>query len=51
MKTHRYTQLFLYCSGGELSVNCVCPTLEMEESKEEQRGVVRFLLTEGAATR
>ena len=42
--------LFLYCSGGERSVMCVRPVLEMEASKEEQRGVVRFLVAEGAAT-
>ena len=48
MKTHRSTKLFLYCSGGERSVKCVRPALEMEASKEEQRGVVHFLLTEGA---
>ena len=40
MKTHISTQLFLYCSGGENSVKCVRPALEMEASKEEQRGVV-----------
>ena len=51
MKTHRSTQLFLYCSGGERSVKCVRPALEMEASKEGQRGVVRFLVAEGAATR
>ena len=42
MKTHRPTQLFLYCSGGERSVKRVRPALETEASKEEQRGVVRF---------
>ena len=41
----------VYCSGGERSVKCVHPALEMEASKEEQRGVVRFLVAEGAATR
>ena len=51
MKTHKYTQYFLYCYGGERTVKCVCPALEMEESKEEQRGVVRFLVAEGARTR
>ena len=51
MKTHKSTQLFLYCSGGERSVKSVRPALEVEESKEEQRGVVRFLVAEGAATR
>ena len=51
MKTHRSTQLFIYCSGGERSVKCVRSALEMEASKEEQRGVVRFLVVEGAATR
>ena len=51
MKTHRTTQLFVYCSGGERSVKCVRPALEMEASKEEQRGVVHFLLAEGAASR
>ena len=50
MKTHRSTQLFLYCSGGESSVKCVRTALEMETSKEEQRGVVRFLVAGGAAT-
>ena len=51
MNTHRYTQFFLYCSGGESTVECVRPALEMEASKEEQRSVVRFLVDEGAATR
>ena len=51
MKTYRSMQVFLYCSGGERSVKCVRPALEMEASKEEQRGVVRFLVAEGAATR
>ena len=51
MKTHRSTQLFYYCSGGEHSVKCISPALEMEASKEEQRGVVRFLVGEGAGTR
>ena len=51
MKTHGSTQFFLYCSGGERSVKCVRPTLEMEESKEEQRGAVRFLVVEVVATR
>ena len=50
MKTHRST-LFLYCSGGERNVKCVRPALEMEVSKEEQRGVVPFLVADGAATR
>ena len=40
MKTHRFTKLFLYCFGGERSVKCVRPALEMEARKEEQRGVV-----------
>ena len=51
MKTHTSTQLFLYCSGGERSVMCVSPALEMVASKEVQRGVVCFLVAEGAATR
>ena len=51
MKTRRSTQLFPYCSGGEHSAKCVRPALEMVASKEEQRGVVRFLVAEGAATR
>ena len=46
MKTHRSIQLFLYFSGGEFSVKCVRPALEMEAS-----GVVRFLVAEGAKTR
>ena len=51
MKTHKSTQLFRYCSGGERSVKCVRPALETEASKEEQRGVVRFLVVEWAGTR
>ena len=51
MKTYRPTQLFLYCSGGDHSVKCVRPVLEMEPSKEEQRGVVHFLLAQGIGTR
>ena len=39
-----------YCSGSELGVKCVHPALEMEASKEEQRGVVRFLVAQGAGT-
>ena len=50
MKTRKSTQLFLYCSTGEHSLKCVRPALEMEASKEEQRGVVRFLVAECAAT-
>ena len=50
MKTHRSTQFFLYCSGGERTVKCARSSLEMEASKEEERGVVRFLVAEGAAT-
>ena len=46
---HRSTQLFLYCSGCERSVKCIRPALEMEASKEEQRGVGHFLVAEGAA--
>ena len=38
----------VYCSGGERSIKCVRPTLEMEASEEEHRGVVRFLVAEGA---
>ena len=51
MKTHRSTQLFLYYSGVERSVKCVRPALEIEATKEEQKGVVRFLVAEGAGTR
>ena len=40
-----------YCSGDERSLNCVRPGLEMEATKEEQRGVVRFLVAEGPETR
>ena len=47
----RSPQLFLYCCVGESSVKCVHPALEMEASEEEQRGVVRLLVAEGAATR
>ena len=45
------TQLFLCYAGGERYVKCVRPAMEMQASKEEQIGVVRFLVTEGAATR
>ena len=51
MKKRRSTQLLLYCSGGERSVKCVRPALEMEARKEEQRGVVTFFVAEGAAMR
>ena len=51
MKTHTSTQLFLYCFVGERSVKCFHSALDMEARKEEQRGVVRFLVAEGAATR
>ena len=47
IKTHRSTLLFRYWTGGERSVKWVFPALEMETSKEEQRGVVRFLVAEG----
>ena len=47
---HRSTQLYFYCSGGERSVKRVRPALEMEESKEEQRGVIRFLVAGCAGT-
>ena len=50
MKTHRSTQ-FLYCSIGEHSVKRVHPALEMKASKEEQRGVVYFLVAEVAGPR
>ena len=32
-------------------MKCVRPALEMAASKEEQRGEVRFMVTEGAVTR
>ena len=51
MKTHRFTQLFLYGSGGVCSVKCVRQALEMETSKEELRGVIRFLMAKSASTR
>ena len=51
MKMHRSSQFFLCYSGGERSVKCVRPALEMETSKEEQGDVVHFLVAEGAATR
>ena len=51
MKTDGSTQLFLYCSGGECSVKCVRPAFEMEANKDERRGVVRFLVAEGAVAR
>ena len=50
MKTHWSTQLFLHCSGGEHSVKYVRPALEIKASNEIQRGQVRFLVAEGAAT-
>ena len=49
MKTHRSRELFLYCSGGERSVKCVCPALKIEANKEEQRDVVRSSVDKGAA--
>ena len=49
MKMHTSTELFLYCSGGEHSL-CVHPAFEMEANKEEQRGVVCFLVAESAGT-
>ena len=51
VKTHKSTHLFLYCSGGDISVNYVHPTLEMEVNKEEQKDVVHIMVAEGAATR
>ena len=51
MNKHRSIQLFLYFSGGERSVKCVRPALEIKASKEEQKGVVRFLMAAGAASR
>ena len=46
-QVHAVISLLLW---GERSVKCIRPALEMEASKEEQRGVVRFLVAEGAAT-
>ena len=46
-----HTHLILYSSGSEGSVKCVRPALEMEAREEEQRGVIRFLVDEGIATR
>ena len=43
VKTHRSTQLFLYCPGGEHSVKCVCLALEMEASKESREVWLRVL--------
>ena len=51
MKTHRSRHLFFYCSGGESSVKCVRTALVIEKGKEDQRGVVRFLVVEDAVTR
>ena len=42
--------VFFYCSGDERSLKCVRPALEMKASKEEQRGVVCFLMAKGAET-
>ena len=44
-----HTVVFYY-SGGERSVKCVRPALEIGAIKEEQRGGVRFLVAEGAGT-
>ena len=43
--------MFRYCSGGERSLKCVRPAMEIDTSKEVQRGVVHFMVAEGAATR
>ena len=43
--------MLLYCSGCECSVKYVRPALEMEASKEEQRGAIRFLVAERAGAR
>ena len=51
MEMHRCTQLFLYCSGGERSLMCVRTAMKMEASEDEQRGLVRFFMVEGAGTR
>ena len=51
MKTHRSTQLFLYCSGSERNVKCVRSALKMEANKEEQKSVVHFLVADSAGTR
>ena len=51
MKAQRFIHLLLYCSGGERTVKSARPALEMEASNEEQRGVVRFLVADDAATR
>ena len=51
MKRHWFTKLLLHCSGGESSVKCARPVLEIEASKEAWRGVVHLLVAEGAATR
>ena len=42
--------VFLYFSGGEHSVNCVPPALDIEARKDEKRDVVRFLVAESAGT-
>ena len=47
---HNVHTVFLYCSAGERSVKFVRPALEMQVSKEEQRGVVSFQVAEGAAS-
>ena len=49
MKTHRSTQLFLYCAGAERSVKGVRPALKMKASKGDKRDVVHFLVAEAAA--
>ena len=47
----QFHTVVFYCSGGERSVKCVRPSLEMEISKEEEKSVVRFLVAEGDGTR
>ena len=42
---------FFYCSRGGHSVKRVHPALEMEACREEQGGLVCFLVAAGAGTR
>ena len=51
MKTHSPHSCSFTVLEMSVSGKCVRPVLEMGASKEDQRGVVRFLVAEGAGTR
>ena len=48
--TQVHTVVSLLLSRRVCTVKCVCPALEMVANKEEQGGVVHFLVAEGDAT-